>query len=105
MAKRIFDTYHAPENEIQGVKDALDAAGISYYETQRGKWGVGSAALWLHDASEYQKARAVIDQFQQRWVAEIRQHKVPRGIHWARLPALLITLAAVLYLTFFWYKL
>lgn len=103
MGKRVFNTYHAPEAETDGVKAALDSAHIAYYETHKGKWGIGSAALWVCDANDYRKARAVIDLFQQKWIQQVRQQPMPIGINWAKLPALLIVIAAVLYWTFFWY--
>ncbi len=103
MARRIFNTYNAPEEETEGVKAALDVASISYYETCKGKWGIGSAALWVSDEKHYHEARAVIDVFQQEWIENIRQQSVPTNINWLHVPALLIVVAAVLCLTFFWY--
>ena len=103
MGKRIFNTYHASEAETNGVKAALDASGIAYYETHKGKWGVGSSALWVADADDYPQARAAIDSFQQEWREKVRQEPMPTDINWARLPVLLMVIGVVLYLTFFWY--
>ncbi len=103
MGKRVFNTYHASAAEIHGVKTALAAAHIPHYETHKGKWGVGSAALWATDPADYPAARAAIDEFQHQWAAQVRQQATPTTINWAKLPALLATIAVVLYLTLFWY--
>ena len=103
MSKRIFDTYHASESETDGVKAALDAAGVIYHETHKGKWGIGSAALWVSNADDYHNARAVIDLFQQQWAEKVRQEPTLEGVNWAKVPALLVVIGVVLYLTFFWY--
>lgn len=112
MGKRVFNTYHASETETEGVKAALKESNIAYYETYKGKWGVGSAAVWVSDAEDYDKARAVINEFQQEWSAQVRQqYQEQEGgeqstfarIRWARLPALLIVIGVVVYLTSFWY--
>lgn len=103
MSKRVFDSYHAPDAETDGVKAALDAAGIACHETHKGKWGIGSAGIWVSDSNDYHKARAIIDAFQREWVEQARQQEAPAAINWARTPALLIVVGVVLYLTFFWY--
>lgn len=103
MGKRVFDTYHAPEAETDGVKAALDAAGIAYYETYKGKWGVGSAGIWVSDDGDYGRARVVIDGFQREWVERVRREEVPARVNWGRLPALLVVVGVIFYLTFYWY--
>ena len=103
MGKRVFDTYHAPEAETDGVKAALDAAGIAYYETHKGKWGVGSAGIWVSDSGDYGRARVVIEGFQREWVERVRREEVPARVNWRRLPALLVVVGVIFYLTFYWY--
>ena len=103
MATLIFNTYHAPEAEIDGVKAALKIAGISYYETCKGKWGIGSAAIWVNNADDYLEARSVVDAFQREWVEKARRQPASTNIQWERIPALAIAIAVVLFLTFFWY--
>ena len=103
MSKRVFDTYHASAEEIAGVKQALDADGIAYYETHKGIWGVGSAAIWLPDAGDYPAARRAIAEFQQQWRRQVRAHPPPTGIYWPRLPLLLLVAGLVLYLNLYWF--
>ncbi len=103
--KRVFDTRGAPEEEIAGVREVLQEHGIKYYETSSGNWGLGSAALWVREETDYDRARELIDGFQGRWLMEARQSGASAGINWQRVPALLIVLAAiawVFYKSFQW---
>ena len=103
MARRVFDTYHASNDEIDGVKNALEENGIEYFETQKGRWWVGSAALWVKHDENFEKAREVIDEFQLSWKQSVRQQSSPEGIRWARLPVAIVVIGLILYLMTFWY--
>ncbi len=88
MSKRVFDARSAPEEEIQGVKETLDEAGIQYYETKTGSWGFGSAGLWLYDEADHEQARELINEFQTRWVEQARSEREHLSIRWSMLPLL-----------------
>ncbi|MEM7704489.1 MAG: DUF6164 family protein [Pseudomonadota bacterium] len=88
MSKRVFDARSAPEEEIQGVKETLDGAGIQYYETKTGTWGFGSAGLWLYDDADHRRARELIDEFQTRWVEQARSQGERPSMRWSMLPLL-----------------
>ena len=103
MSRRVFNTYHASEEEIRGVRAALDDAGISHFETYRGWLGLGSAAIWVRDDIDHDRAREVIEAFQREWSEGVRKSAPVRGINWAAVPALLIVIVAVGFLTFYWY--
>ncbi|MEM9533127.1 MAG: DUF6164 family protein [Pseudomonadota bacterium] len=90
MSKRVFDARSAPEEEIQGVRAALDEAGIQYYETRAGNWGFGSAGLWVYDAADHERARALINDFQISWVEQARSQREPPPIRWSMLPPLAV---------------
>lgn len=103
MTRRIFDTYHASDAETSGIKKALDESGIEWFETQKGRWWVGSAALWISQDEDYAAARQVIDEFQQLWIQSVREQASRRGIRWFRLPAALVVIGIILYLATFWF--
>jgi len=98
VGRRIFDTYHAPEEETLRVKSALDDAAIDWYETTKGRWWVGSAALWVRNPEDYERARAVIDRFQTSWVETQRATPVSGRIRWHRVPVLILVVGVILYL-------
>lgn len=103
MARRVFDSYHASDEEIDGVKTALEKRGIEYFETLKGRWWIGSAALWVKHDQDFETAREVIDEFQLDWKQSVRQHSPQEAIRWARLPVAIVVIGLILYLMTFWY--
>lgn len=103
MSRRFYDTYHASDDEITALKENLDAAGIDYFETHKGNWGIGSAGLWVKNDADFAAAREVVEEFTPKWIAHVRQQHTNTGINWARLPALIFVIATVIILTFYFY--
>lgn len=64
MSVLLFKLYNVPEDEASDVRQLLEEHGFGIYETQAGFFGLGVAAIWLHDASELAQAREVIDHYQ-----------------------------------------
>ena len=110
MAQKVFDTYHAPEEETEGVKQALDRENIPWFETHKGRWWIGSAALWINEDNDYAKAREAIDEFQAEWrtrAQESARHSPGTPAfdlsHWKRLPVAVVVIGIVLYFSLFWF--
>ncbi len=101
MTKRVFDSYHVSEEELSGVKQALDQANIGWYETEKGRWWVGSAGIWLKDETEFVKARQAIDNFQLDWQKIVREdaasQQLESGIRWSRVPVLIVVIGILLF--------
>ncbi|WP_221799200.1 DUF6164 family protein [Oceanobacter mangrovi] len=64
MAKLVFHLNGVPQEEADQVRTTLDQHGISYYETNAGRWGISVAAIWLHHDEELAQARALIEEIQ-----------------------------------------
>ena len=75
------------------MRRVLNEQGIVYYETSAGNWGLGSAALWVRDETDYGPARDAIDDFEQEWRRIARESGTPAGIRWHRVPALIFVLS------------
>ena len=103
MGRRVFDSYHAPDSEIEGVKKALDDASIQWYETHKGRWWLGSAGIWISDDRLYNEAREVIDRFQRQWKYDAVTQSANHGINWVKVPAVIIVTGLILYLMLFWF--
>ncbi len=99
MAKRVFDARSAPEEEIAGVREALTAENIDFYETRQSNWGFGSAGLWVRDPADHARARRVIDEFQADWRERARSEPVPARIAWGNVPLLLLVIALLAWIT------
>jgi len=72
MADLIFKLNGVPEDEAQDVRNLLDDNGIACYETTVGKWGTGTAAIWLKDASQREQARQLLEGYQHERVRRVR---------------------------------
>src|SRR5690606_7272734 len=66
MAKLLFSLRNVPDDEAGEVRSLLDEHGFGWYETDAGLLGLSAPALWLRDADEYPRARAVLDTYQQQ---------------------------------------
>lgn len=64
MAKCIFRLRGVPEDESDEVRELLDGAGLEYYETPAGNWGISSPGLWVRDPAQAERARLLIDEYQ-----------------------------------------
>lgn len=72
MAVRLFKLTHVPDEEAEAVRLLLAEHDISFYETRGGNWGVGTPAIWLHDAAQLDLAKSLIDAYQERHSADVR---------------------------------
>lgn len=92
MGKRVFNMEYAPEEEIAGVKAALEDAGITYYEIRNSTLWLGGGSLCVKDAADYARARQVIESFQENWREHAAQSPVEHRVNWTVAVPLLILL-------------
>ena len=64
MSKLLIKLRHAPDDEIQEIRSLLQEHQIDFYETQTGPWGISAAGIWLNDEQQYDRAKALIDDYQ-----------------------------------------
>jgi hypothetical protein len=64
MAKLIFSLRNVPEDEAEDVRALLNEHGIEFYETSAGNWGIAVPAIWLKHKADYDRARSLIDAYQ-----------------------------------------
>ena len=100
MGRRVFNTSGASDEEREGLRQALSGAGIAFYETHAGFWGVGTPALWIHDSAQYDTARAVIDAFEQEWGNAMSEESGSylSQINWRLVPAFILLIGAVIWM-------
>lgn len=66
MSKIFFNLRNVPDDEAADVRALLDQHGIRYYETQPSPWGISAGGIWLSDESQRQRARGLLDEYQQQ---------------------------------------
>lgn len=71
-SKILFKLNGVPDDEADDVRMLLADNAIDYYETSAGNWGVSMPAIWLTDADDYTRARALLDEYQQARTIRMR---------------------------------
>lgn len=66
MAKLLFRLNQVEDDEADDVRALLDEAEIDYYETDAGRWRISIAAIWLRNDDDYERARSLLDEYQQQ---------------------------------------
>jgi len=72
MAVKLFKLRNVPEDETEEIRQLLQQQEIAFYETEAGGWGVSVPAIWLHDASQFEQASALIDDYQRQRLLRAR---------------------------------
>lgn len=73
MPIKLFALNGVPEDEADEVRVLLTAEAIDFYETPAGNWGISAPAIWLKQEREFQKARALLDAYQEERRTRIRE--------------------------------
>lgn len=71
MAKLLFRMRDVPDDEAEEVRKLLTQNEIQFFETFAGNWGISMPGLWLVNEQQFDKARALLDEYQ-----EIRSTRV-----------------------------
>lgn len=74
MGKIVFKLRNVPDDEAEAIRTLLTEHGIPFYETTAGSWGIAMPAIWLREADDYEKARNLIDIYEEQRSKEQRAH-------------------------------
>jgi hypothetical protein len=72
MPHLLFRLNGVPDDEAEEVRALLVANHIDFYETDAGRFGISLAAIWLRDDGEPERARALLDRYQQQRFEQAR---------------------------------
>lgn len=72
MPVRLFSLNNVPEDEAEDIRKLLGEQRIDFYETEAGNWGVSPAAIWLRDEVQFERARGLIDAYEEERGARMR---------------------------------
>jgi len=73
MSKILFRLNGVSDDEANDVRELLANNDIDFYETSPGNWGVSMPAIWLRDANQFQKARSLLDAYQNERAIKVRE--------------------------------
>ncbi len=65
MARHLYSLRNVPDDEAEDLQQVLTDAGVDFYATPPGNWGISAGALWLRDESQLELARQLIADYQQ----------------------------------------
>lgn len=72
MAKQLLKLRNVPEDEVAEIYELLESHDVDFYETSAGNWGISMPALWLVDADQYPRVRAILDEYSQQRLERVR---------------------------------
>lgn len=64
MSVIVFRLNGVEFEEAEAVRQLLSSENIDFYETSAGRFGMSLAAIWLHEDDDFDRARALIDDYQ-----------------------------------------
>lgn len=107
MSRRLLNLRDVSPEEADGLRAALDAAGLEYYELPPTAFGISAGSIWIRHDHDFVRARAVFDAFQQEFSRGAREEHVPESFMTflrrnPRRVALFIAAAGLVLLLMFW---
>lgn len=73
MPHHLMNLRHVPDDEADEIRALFEAHGVQYYETPPSRWGISMGGFWVHDDAEAERARALLDDYQDQRRTRQRQ--------------------------------
>jgi len=67
MSVLLFSLRNVPDDEADAVRALLSENDIDFFETSAGNWGISAPGIWLKDSARYERAKELLEGFQQTW--------------------------------------
>ena len=64
MAKKLYALRNVPDDEAEEMRVLLRESSIYFHETTAGFIGIGTAAIWVNDESQFENAQHLIEEYQ-----------------------------------------
>lgn len=72
MPALVFRLRNVPDDEANAVRSLMEEHHIECYETTAGSWGIAVPGLWVVNTTDTEKARSLIDTYQQERSSSLR---------------------------------
>lgn len=80
MARRILNLRGVTIEEAEGLRQALEAGGVEFYETPPSAFGISAGGIWIRHDEEFDRAKEIFDAFQHAFAAEARENHAPESL-------------------------
>ncbi|MFQ6021430.1 MAG: DUF6164 family protein [Acidiferrobacterales bacterium] len=80
MARRVYDTGGASDEEVSDILELLTANNIPHYETPAGVFGLTPGAIWVTREADYQAARRLIEDYDRSRAERVREEYAKRAV-------------------------
>jgi hypothetical protein len=75
MSKLLLNLRMVLPDEADDVRTLLDANHIAFYETEPSRWGISHGGIWVSDASDIAKAKALMAEYQMERRTRVRAER------------------------------
>ena len=73
MAKKLYALRNVPDDEAEEMRMILRENDIDFHETSAGFIGIGTAAIWVNDETQFDDARDLIEEYQRARYTNARE--------------------------------
>lgn len=80
MAKRLLSLRGVTQEEADGLREALDAASVDFYEVPPTAFGISAGSVWIRRDDDFERAKRVFDAFQEALVVTAREQNTAESL-------------------------
>ncbi|EKF73534.1 hypothetical protein A11A3_13390 [Alcanivorax hongdengensis A-11-3] len=73
MTTLLLNLRQVPDDEAEDVRHLLEQHQIPFYETTPSLWGISSGGIWLNNPEDRERARALMEDYQQQRARQQRE--------------------------------
>ncbi|KAA1174211.1 hypothetical protein FWJ25_08170 [Marinobacter salinexigens] len=66
MPHHLMNLRHVPDDEADEIRALFEEHEVRYYETPPSRWGISMGGFWVHDDDEAERARQLLQHYQQQ---------------------------------------
>ena len=66
MTTLLLNLRQVPDDEAEEVRTLLNEQQIPFYETTPSLWGISSGGIWLTNPTDRERAKALMEDYQQQ---------------------------------------
>lgn len=73
MPHHLMNLRYVPDDEAEEIRQLFEQHEVRYYETPPSRWGISMGGFWVHDDDEAERARVLLNEYQQQRQSQQRE--------------------------------